>query len=113
MKISKRACKALQGSIKKWEKIVYFNGEDDGVSNCPLCELYYDDECEDCPVVIFGGGGSDCENTPYYTWTDHHRKVHNTTFPHHVKCDECEKLALDELNFLKRVARETGEECHE
>lgn len=41
---------ALEGAIKKWEKIYAGVGVDEGVDNCPLCELFDDDDCTGCPV---------------------------------------------------------------
>lgn len=40
---------ALEGAIKKWEKIYAGVGVDEGVDNCPLCELFDDDDCTGCP----------------------------------------------------------------
>ena len=31
---------ALEGAIKKWELIYANAGADEGVDNCPLCELF-------------------------------------------------------------------------
>jgi len=54
---------ALTLSIKKWQTIVnygkYVNNGDS--HTCALC-LFYDSECESCPI---GTSHEDCHNTPY------------------------------------------------
>ena len=55
MKMSKRAEKALRGSIKKWEAIVSGEGCDDADANCPLCLLYHNNDCVKCPVFVVVG----------------------------------------------------------
>ena len=67
---------ALKGSIRKWEKIVAGKGVDEGMDNCPLCQLYKleDDslDCSKCPVVErVGEEGEGCNNTPYIMWYDY------------------------------------------
>jgi len=57
-----RTLAALQGSIAKWEAIVYDGGIDEGISNCPLCCLFIEDDCIGCPVRAAAGPW--CTNTP-------------------------------------------------
>ena len=47
-----KTLRALQGSIKKWERIVAGTGEDEGMDNCPLCQLFWlrSGICNGCPV---------------------------------------------------------------
>ncbi len=60
-----RTLTALRGSIKKWEGIVAGTIEDKGPDNCPLCQLFIDnDECAGCPVAAFTGEDG-CGDTPY------------------------------------------------
>lgn len=57
--------KALRGSIAKWEGVVAGTIEDKGPSNCPLCQLFIDnDDCAGCPVAAFTGEDG-CGDTPY------------------------------------------------
>ena len=57
----------LNGSARKWEKIVASpDGLDKGASNCPLCDLFYDDSCKDCPVVVMTTIKKD--NLPVAVW---------------------------------------------
>lgn len=68
---------ALQGSIKKWEKIVEGIGLDCGRRNCPLCQLFPD--CTNCPVAKHTGRVC-CLCTPYIDWwfnTGLHRDDNN------------------------------------
>jgi hypothetical protein len=58
---------ALKGSIRKWENIVAGTGVDKGVFNCPLCELFWDDDCTGCPVSE-RTGLMNCRGTPYNMW---------------------------------------------
>jgi hypothetical protein len=89
----------LEGSIKKWKKIVAGKGVDDGSDNCPLCFLFAEGDCEGCPVAE-GPGGCGCEESPYHYWADHQDTEHESDFPRKVLCPECKRLAKAELNFL-------------
>jgi hypothetical protein len=61
---------ALQGSIMKWEKIVAGTGVDRGTENCPLCEMFFNEDyfneepCNGCPVAK-KTGKLYCYGTPY------------------------------------------------
>lgn len=81
-RFSMRALRALDGSIRKWEKIVKGTGVDLGVGNCPCCQLYWANDCKNCPIAIFTGKHM-CFGTPYGE-------------------KGCEK---EELAFLRRVRR--------
>lgn len=50
-------------AIAKWENILY-GGYDRGTSNCSFCKKYYNNYCEDCPLVHCGGG------SPYDNWIE-------------------------------------------
>lgn len=66
--MDKRTLKALQGSIRKWEKIVEGTGVDRGSDNCPLCkEFTYPVLCRGCPVQTDMQRGG-CIGTPYDAW---------------------------------------------
>ena len=96
---------ALEGSIRKWEKIIDGTGEDKGVENCPLCELFYyqGKRCNGCPVMI-ATGHQYCGRSPYSDWLRHagDLKVDCATTPRLVK------LARAELAFLKSLRRKPG-----
>lgn len=55
---------ALRGSIAKWEGIVQGTVKDEGPDNCPLCLLFYNDDCEGCPVSE-ATGETCCDDSPY------------------------------------------------
>ena len=59
--------KALEGSIKKWRKIVEWEDTDNGISNCPLCALFWSARCSECPVKR-ATGKRECGGTPYVRW---------------------------------------------
>ena len=48
-----QTAKALEGSIRKWQKIVKGTGVDQGETNCPLCKLFNKRPlwCRGCPVM--------------------------------------------------------------
>ena len=58
---------ALNASIAKWDANAVAGRPDDyltGVSDCPLCSLFFGDDCEKCPVK-FKAESKHCSNTPY------------------------------------------------
>lgn len=65
--MNKKTLKALKGSIQKWECICMGMIEDNGVDNCPLCLMFYEQECQGCPVKK-KTGKIDCRTTPYYSF---------------------------------------------
>jgi hypothetical protein len=60
----------IDGSIKKWQNIVFNNYENRGTRDCPLCLSYHSNfnirktNCIGCPIEQFTGY-SFCINTPY------------------------------------------------
>ena len=103
--------KALIGSIEKWRKIVDKKGYDQGVANCPLCILNHAknpqyDICCDCPVSMKTTLPG-CNNTPYSNWADHHAQKHPVTMNSLpgllVRCNECIRLAKNEMAFLESL----------
>lgn len=61
--MDKRTRKALEGSIRKWQRIVEWRGEDHADENCPLCKEFRP-SCQECPVAL-RTGFSNCRKTPY------------------------------------------------
>jgi hypothetical protein len=101
--MDKKTLKALQGSIKKWEKIVEGKGSDKGYENCPLCKLFGDNRCVECPVAI-KMGIENCFDTPYDSWTNHQDEKHDIwNSPYKIECSKCKKIAEKELKFLKSL----------
>lgn len=93
--------KALLGSVKKWEKIAYKDGEDKGPQNCPCCKHWFNVCCDGCPIMEFTGA-TNCEETPYDEWDDEtNHKVQQYT----ASTPKLKKLAIKELKFLKRVLK--------
>jgi len=91
--------KALQGAIKKWQRIVAGTGEDRGVVNCPLCQMFVvphvdlnghpidDLVCVGCPVMKKTGKRY-CEGSPY---------------PEYRLVDKNTENAQKELDFLRSL----------
>jgi hypothetical protein len=98
---------ALQGSITKWEKIVAGEGLDAGTSNCPLCELFHGNFCQECPVFD-KSQMEGCSGTPYEEWGRFFRRQYlnnGLTLPQTVTSQYPETLPLAqaELDFLKSL----------
>lgn len=98
---------ALEGSIAKWEAIVDGTDADRRTSNCPLCRLFLNKEdenggCSGCPVRD-AANCDGCGNTPYVDWATHHRNAQHVMDVLSVECDECQRLAQAELDFLKSL----------
>ena len=93
---------ALEGAIKKWELIYANAGADEGIDNCPLCELFNYDECTGCPVDYVTNKG--CLDGPYLHWYLHHRDRHNSTKNSlTIECTRCTEIALNMINYLKSL----------
>lgn len=98
--------KALEGSIKKWEKILSGKGTDEGGDNCPLCVKFinhifvWEDGCKGCPVKDRTRFRY-CRGSPYAEWQEHQNYQHQAV--NMVRCDICKNLARKELEFLKSL----------
>ena len=93
---------ALEGAIKKWELIYANAGADEGIDNCPLCELFNYGECTGCPVDYVTNKG--CLSGPYSDWYLHHRYIHNSTKNSlTIECTRCTEIALNMINYLKSL----------
>lgn len=94
---------ALQGSIKKWERVVN-GGGDHGWQDCPLCDLFYfqnrEDECDGCPVAARAGKPA-CSGTPYTAWVKYAWKPDRGDGM--VFDEKSKQLAQAELDFLKSL----------
>jgi hypothetical protein len=92
---------ALEGSIRKWEKIVSGKGFDGGTENCPCCKAFIDDNCRGCPISIYSGDIA-CRKTPYTNWCDRTLGQFNRKY---VTCKTNLKAANAELEFLKKLLK--------
>lgn len=92
----------IQLSIEKWEDIVNHQGIDDGGNDCALCHQYI--LCLKCPIHELAGK-FDCRDTPYQKWIKHQINEHPDLIfkSKKIKCKVCEKLAKEELEFLKSL----------
>lgn len=84
---------ALNGSIRKWARIVNGSLKDEGSENCPCCKKWIKEDCRGCPIKAFTGQGG-CLGTPY-EFIDNEFII-----------EDSEKFidsAQQELNFLKAV----------
>ena len=97
-----RTLEALRGSIEKWEAIERGDGQDLGISNCPLCHLFVEECCQDCPVGITTGLYG-CNGSPY---GEFRRALTDAAGEVAVSIDEA---PLDEASRLKRLARDERE----
>ncbi len=107
--------KAMEGSIKKWEAIVR-GGQDDGIDNCPLCKLYFKNDCKRCNVYVYKERNY-CRDTPYDAWRKHQEHNHTSKVLHAdppgdqylIECNDCVPLAWAMLEFLNKVYKEQYE----
>ena len=92
--------KALNGSIKKWERIVA--GWSVGGGNCPLCESFERlNFCVGCPVT--DAGFPRCVGSPWAKWVRHQCDRHEAVDETRIHCPTCLTLAKAELRFLKSL----------
>ena len=97
-----KAKKALEGSIRKWERIVTGEGVDNGWRNCPLCAAFNKDEdCRGCPVRKSTGKNL-CEGTPYEKWCDAQDEWQNQEWGSAIT-EKQRKAALAMLRFLESL----------
>jgi len=68
MSISKVATKALKAQIGRWRELsargVKRGPANLSVEKSPLCKLFYEDYCHNCPVKT-ATGETNCVNTPF------------------------------------------------
>lgn len=100
----------IGGSIKKWVNIRFYDGVDQTISNCSLCHVFHLAGCIICPIKQKTGLVA-CQGTPYSRWAEHqsfHKIGHNNEprLQMKVHCPECEKIADDEIAFLKSLFEE-------
>jgi len=96
---------SLALTIEKWRRIK--DGERVGNNVwgfCALCDVY--EYCDSCPIGIKTGLQC-CRHTPYEVWHKHRRIEHHSFLA--GWCDECEKIANDEYDFLVKLYKELHE----
>lgn len=95
---------ALKGSIKKHENILAGIGTDKGPKNCPLCKLFWEHNCGECPIFT-ETGEMYCEETPYEAWQAHIHDNHDMDYINGdgIYCPECRRLVELEVEFLKSL----------
>ena len=100
---------ALEGSIRKWEKIVDETGEDLCGSNCPLCQLFplKNKNCNGCPVAK-ASGYDECIGTPYIAWSKAVSAKRLSGVDRRATTPRLVELARAELAFLKSLRRKPG-----
>jgi hypothetical protein len=91
-----KTIQAIDGSIAKWEGIYTGRIPDIGHANCPLCRLFIEDKCKDCPVTHYVSAIM-CEKTPYISW------YLEGPLDGYAKTKKDKDLAFDEIRFLKTI----------
>lgn len=95
-----RTKEALLGSIAKWEAIVAGHGEDKGVDNCALCQMFWHDRCKGCPVAA-KTGEIHCVGSPYDAWGGENGEEYTPlNDADEEDREDFKKLAQAELDFL-------------
>jgi hypothetical protein len=110
--MDQRTLEALQGSIKKWEAIVAGTGVDHGIHNCPLCALFWLNNCAGCPVAESSNDIS-CNNTPYKTaWQPSVDPYGYRSLPFPAVTARQKAAAKEELAFLKSLLPKDLSDTH-
>jgi len=91
----------IEKSVEKWENIVDGTGVDHGTQNCPLCQEFYDDNCEGCPVAEETGYDM-CQYTPYFDW-DEYCTNNDNQWPYKVFDKISKELAIEERDYLIKL----------
>ena len=100
-KMDPATLEALKGSIEKWEEIVAGTGEDQSTANCPLCKMFFENECIGCPVYKTTGAPH-CDDTPYQTkWWP--LVAYDEDYPKVNSNQRRLNAAQAELDFLKSL----------
>lgn len=95
--MDKKIAMALEKSIRKWKKNVTAESARDvliGVDDCPLCELFYLSDCENCPVKT-RTKTHHCHKTPYVEVV----RIVNAA-PYDKPTEALRQAMFDELDFL-------------
>ena len=98
---------ALQGSIDKWRRIEAGEIADHGIENCALCQEFYYDSCEGCPVME-RTRRKHCFGSPYIAWDDAHEEMDRFMGREGLVADtpELKDLAREEREFLESLLPE-------
>ncbi len=95
--------KALERSIKKWERIVADEGVYRGSQKCALCKRFLNKDTKDfCPLHKSGKcWGGCCEE--WFVWSYHVADEHFDGCHYvHDGCETCKTLAQAVLDRLKK-----------
>ena len=92
---------ALEGSIEKWRAIVNGVGTDEGLRNCPLCQLFSKHNCVGCPVRETTGQGF-CDYSPYNEWRKTFENV-DPSEPRAANTADRLLIAVEEPAFLESL----------
>lgn len=115
--MDKKTLEALKKCIEKYEKyveiakgakevITYYNRGKYGIiltpSACPLCDLFFNNNCRRCPIKI-NTGSIECGKTPYMPLSKYflYEKYSNYKTNRRLK-----KLLQAEVDFLKSLLPE-------
>ena len=98
---------ALEASIKHWKdnlkaaKKGKIGAIHIGVSTCACCDLYFDNNCKDCPIYEYTGM-STCGATPYEDVAEEHSDVLYKKSPDLTNLID---TIEDEIDFLEEVLK--------
>lgn len=69
-----------------------------GPTSCPLCALYWDDDCKSCPIALYTGQKR-CRGTPYKLAEE---AIANAVYDYQTSTDDCTTKTKSELEEEKR-----------
>jgi hypothetical protein len=98
-----KTLKALKGSIAKWKAIAKGTGIERGAENCPLCKLFFWDDCKGCPVEASTGSWC-CEGTPFDDeWAQLRAPDIRDAHGFYAVSDKAKAIAQKEVAFLESL----------
>ena len=106
--MDKEAKEALKKSIEKWKvNLAMAKSGDYEIKtcavDCPLCVLYFEQECEECPIQK-RTGALFCYNTPYSRVTE---EILESRKLERVSCNLVSTIE-DEIKFLESLLFPNG-----
>lgn len=100
--IDPETLKALQGSIAKWERVVAEGKDGTNWMDCPLCGLFWRENCSGCPVRDRTGYRM-CQGSPFEAYSDARESADDDGIDDVGTEPTVIEAAKAELDFLKSL----------
>lgn len=93
---------ALKGSIKKWERVIAEGTDGTNWMDCPLCLLFWERNCRNCPVKDRTGRRM-CQGSPFEAYAEARQSSDEDGVDEIGKEPSVIAAAQAELDFLKSL----------